>query len=500
MQESSLLEKFYKPLDLDMARFTRQFILSKDSDVIPQGWDRYEMEHWHLGVSELPVIDIENFAGENIGWCIGYPIHLKTPWTSKIVIDCHHNELINMDDVEKLYNDTGGRFILVLLTQKQGKFFLDPAGSLSAIYSTSEQTVASTPTLLGDKYEWEEELITALEMPESERWFPSGLTPKKGIRRILPNHYLDLNDWCVVRHWPPSISDLAVEDNINKNVSEITSCIKETIGIIAERYPIQLTITAGKDSRMVLACARDYLSKISLFTQSGDQETIDTHIASKLTQKLGLQHSLLPVKTATDEEILYWLYMTGHAIGGEIMNIHKTVEGYDRQSVVLNGVFGEVARAVYWKEEDTVATKITAKELLKRRDIPIEDRILSETEKWISELSDYNAFEVLDLFFLEQGEGCGESPKFYTNIYSKFGISPFNHRRVFHAIMKMPYKYRLSHQLPNDICQKLWPELLELPFNQYTGFKILTSKSKNTVNNTKHYAKRIAKKLLKRNA
>jgi hypothetical protein len=497
MQENILLNKYYRPLNIDPAEFTRQFFLSKNPELIPDGWKRYNKGQWCLGVSELPVLGVVNASGINIGWCIGYPIHNKNPWKSKIVINCEDDGIINMSSIEDFYHDTGGRFVLVLIMKKEAKLFLDPGGSLSAVFSTSEKTVASTPTLFGEKYDWDEEIIRVLNMPESELWFPSGLTPKKGIKRILPNHYLDLNAWRVARHWPRSSSDLTIEDDIDKNVSIISSCLIKTIGIVAERYPIQMTLTAGRDSRMVLACAREFMSKISFFTQSDNQETIDMHIAKKLAKRLGLQHSFIPIKTATDDEMLRWLYLTGHAIGGAIMKIHKTVESYDRQSAVINGIFGEVGRAYYCKKNDSIDMKITAEEIHERRQIPHHNRILSATEKWLSGLSGYNIFQILDLFFIEQGEGCGESPKFYTNTISLFGISPFNHRKIFKSMLKLPYDYRLSLQLPIDICLKQWPELLDLPFNEYTGIKNYLYKTrKSSFKSAKKITKKIAKKLL----
>lgn len=506
MQETNLLNKFYQPLSLNIASFTRQFILSKDSDLIPDGWNRYEKGQWCLGTSELPVLDIENTAGKDIGWCIGYPVNHKEPWTKKIVIDCQDSESINMIGVENFYIDTGGRYVLVLLTQKEEKFFLDPFGSLAAVFSTSEPIVASTPTLLGEKYSWDREIILSLNMPESGRWFPSGLTPKKRVRRLLPNHYLDLNDWSVVRHWPGASSDLAVDQDIDKNVSIITSCLKNMIGTIAERYPIQMTLTAGKDTRILLACARDYLSNIHLFTQSRDDETVDMHIASKLAEKLGLDHSFIPIRTATDDEMFRWLYLTGHAVGGVIWKIHKTMESFDPQRVVINGIFGEIGRARFWNKNDFLDMKISAVNLLKRDNLPYENRVLSEMDKWLSELSEYNTFGVLDLFTLEQKKGCWASPMFYANTFSRFAICPFNHRRIIQAMMKLPYEYRFRQQLPEDICLKLWPELLELPFNEFTGLKNYINKTKtyvtktkrSSVNSAKRFAKGIAKKLLPR--
>ena len=65
--------------------------------------------------------------------------------------------------------------------------------------------------------------------------------------------------------------------------------------------------------------------------------------------------------------------------------------------------------------------------------------------------------------------------------------------------MKLPYEYRMRQQLPIDICQNYWPELLELPFNEFTGFKNYLHKTKKYIKKTKRgcveFARKIKKKL-----
>jgi hypothetical protein len=55
------------------------------------------------------------------------------------------------------------------------------------------------------------------------------------------------------------------------------------------------------------ACARDCLSNIHLFTISGDDETVDKHIATKLAKKSGLRPYFLSIRSATGDEMLRWL-------------------------------------------------------------------------------------------------------------------------------------------------------------------------------------------------
>ena len=152
--------------------------------------------------------------------------------------------------------------------------------------------------------------------------------------------------------------------------------------------------------------------------------------------------------------------------------------GLEQDRVLLPGIGGEVGRAFYWRQTDSEDTTLSAEDLLSRAQMPFNNRILSETEKWLAELSGYNTFNILDLFYIEQRLGCWAAPQHYGNTTSLFEFSPFNHRRIFLAMMRLPYEYRMRQELTNDICRNTWPELLDLPFNKFTGFSHYIRKTK----------------------
>lgn len=454
-----------RPSGFNRGQCTRQFILTKDPDLIPEGWAQHARDEWHLGVHSLPVLDVEDSLGRKVGWCVGYPLHHKDPCPARITIELADGDALHAS-VDRLYEDVGGRFILVLLADGFGKIFLDPYGSLAAVFSTDQPTVASTPTLLGDSYDWDRELIEVLQMPTSGLWFPSGLTPKRGVRRLLPNHCLDLDDWRVTRHWPTSASDLSVQEDPEHGVVSIVSSLKRSIQIVGMSHPIQLSLTAGRDSRMLLACVREFLEAATFFTFVEKTETVDVQVASRLSERFKLDHALIPVQDASEEERIRWLYLTGHAVGGRIWEIHKTLENLDEERVLLPGMGGEIGRAYYWRGGDRAERMPSAAELLSRASFPVHRRTLRETEDWLTELSGFNRFNILDLFYLEQRLGCWAAPQHYGNLTSRYELSPFSHRRVLESMMRLPYGYRRRQRLADDVCRAQWPELLDVPFNR----------------------------------
>lgn len=492
------MDFYYDRVTLSPDNYPGQFILTKNRDFIPQGWSQVNVGQWYLGVLGLPVLDVETTSEHRIGWCVGYPITGEQKSECIITLRSLERNRIDMLAIENFYEHTGGKYILILLTRDEQSLFLDPYGSLAAVFSTTEPVIASTPTLLPE-HEWNEELIKALKMPKSGLWFPSGLTPKKGVRRLLPNHCLNLDNWSVHRHWPTSKADVTVEhdeDAAERNVDTIASSIKSSIGIVAAHYPLQLSLTAGRDSRMLLACTRDALQCASFFTFAEKNETVDTHIALRLATRFNLNHVFIPVQDASEAEMRHWLYLTGHSVSGAIWKMHKSLQGLDRNRVLLPGMGGEVGRSFYWRQSDEEDTVLSPKDLLERCGLPQDGEILLETSSWLSELSSFNALSILDLFYIEQRLGCWAAPQHYGNIVSLFEFSPFNHRKIFRSMMKLPYEYRRRQELAQDICLDSWSDLLMLPFNEFTGIKKYTGGIRNLAYRTLSPSYRVIKKAL----
>ena len=492
------MDRYYQPIPLDPHTFAGQFMLTKDAHRIPDGWQRQEQAPWILGTLKLPVMTVENLGHQVMGWCIGHPVHLDGSWPDKVTLRCQDHQSIDMAAVENFYEHTAGRYALVLLTQDAEKLFLDPYGSLSAVYSLKEPTVASTPTLLRADHAWDREMITVLNMPESGRWFPSGLTSRQMVRRLLPNHCLDLKAWRVSRHWPASNADLAVKENPQEGVSTIIASLQKTIGAITQKFPLQLPLTAGRDSRMVLACSREFLEQTTFHTFTEKKETVDMYIAARLAQRLNLNHAFIPFRDASDTEMRQWLYITGHCVSGFIWKTHKSLSALDPNRVLLNGMAGELGKGFYWRREDREQMRLSAKELVARFGLPSHARIVGEAGQWLAGVSSLNAFNILDLGYLEQRLACWAAPQHYGNQFAAFEVSPFNQRQIVRATMRFPYAYRRRKGLSRDICGTLWPELLELPFNEFLGIRNYIHKARKHLSKTTKSSVSTVKRGIKR--
>jgi hypothetical protein len=476
------LESFwFEDAAFQIAHVHGQYLLSRSPDRAPEGWEQHRRHGWTLSVANLPVVSLENTVGDQLGWCVGYPIVADDPRPRTLAVPTGRVDSLDPDSLEAFYERVHGRYVLIVLAEKEESLYLDAFGSLGTVYSQHEPIVASTPTLLGAAYGWNLPLIRALDMPESGHWFPGTLTPRVGIRCLLPNHCLDLIDWRARRHWPRDHRDLRPSPRVADTVNTICASLTQMIASVTSHYWTYLTLTAGRDSRMILACARAQLQAISCFTfRDGQAVTVDTHTASRLARRHRLDHFFLPIRHATNEELRTWLYLTGHAVSGAAWKIHKTLMDLDPEGAVLDGIGGEVGRGFYWREGDAPATRIAASDLLNRSGLPVDGAVADDITAWLNGLAGLTAFDVLDLYYLEHRLGGWAAPAYYGN-YGGFTcaryLSPFNQRAVFRGMLTLPYEYRWTKRLATDVCMNQWPELGELPFNEFTGVRSLLQKS-----------------------
>lgn len=470
-----------------------QYILCKSKNFIPQNFSVRELQGWYLGCS-IPVINIFTSESVHIGWLLGYPINLDGKLIKETLIFPHKREC-SPSNFEELIYGLGGRFVAILITTIDSRVYLDPAGSLATVWCEKQEIVASTTSLIPyiQGCENNEELIKSLEFPKKDIWFPFSLTSRYSIERLLPNHFLDIKKWSVVRHWP--LGEIEPTSNIENSILEISSILKNHINTIANEYPIYMSLTAGRDSRMLLACAKSLLNNIVFFTREMPDELakLDCEISPKIAKRFGLNHVILKYEVARETELKEWLYRTGYCVAGRVWKSVKTLKQLDPSRIFLPGLASEVGRSYYWNKYDTESSPLSESILLKKIHIPAIDEIEKRASQWLEGLPTKNSLTILDLLYIEQRLGCWAGPLHYGIVNNGFVLSPFVHRRIFEIMLSLPPEYKRNQFLPRDLISTQWSELLSFPFNEYIGIKKYFYIAKNTI-----YEKGIVKKFLKK--
>jgi hypothetical protein len=342
--------------------------------------------------------------------------------------------------------------------------------------ATNHSIKALTPTLIG-AVEFDTDLIKMVGIPDRDGWYPFGLTSKKGVERLIPNHYLDLVTWDSYRHWLSE--SIIINQDTTSAIREIARIIKRTIEAVTKEYSTYMSLTAGGDTRVMLACARDQLDNISFYTNKipGETGDLDSKVASQIAQRFNLEHKVLQAKQVTKQQEEDWLYRTGYCAAGGVLTYSATDYQLNPQCPVLIGKPGQVGEAAYYRKFGaTPNTKLSGEAIARflsmpEMHMPEMQEIISKANAWLLELLDYNVLTVFDLLHLEQRHGCWGAPQRYGNNWNVFQLYPLSHRRIFEFALSLPNSYRTKAKLRSDLISLQWPELLEIPINNYTGLK-----------------------------
>lgn len=486
-----------RPLDMP-----GQFLLAKAEVPLLASWSKQQIGpwilHWHPC---LPVTEIRSKVGIHVGWLMGLALStegIALPSVWHLPFDC--DEVAAADRFESELDSLGGRFAAVFLTSQNKRFYLDASGSLAAVYCQDRQAIASSCNLIPEIGDMHQDLVLvrAFELSQRDGYFPFGLTPWFHITRLLPNHYLDLSSWTTERHWPKSRMGDCI-GNPEETVRDIAALIEAFISGVAKLAPLQIPLTAGYDSRVLLACSRPSLPSIRFTTTAIPDFSARVDCASglRIAKRFDLDYAVLTWRDATSEEIEKWLYRTGNCVVDRITRGTATDEQLDPTRITLLGISGEIGRGYYWQPDDFPLRPLSCDELLRRFHFPAVDVVLDKASDWIDRLPASNLLEQLDLFAIEQRLGCWAGPSMYGPTRARFVTYPFNSKRVFEKMLNLPCNYRKEYRLPKDLIRLKWPELLEFPFNEPFGLLKLQSRTRRSLTNLRTAAGNLGARKIK---
>jgi hypothetical protein len=459
-----------------------QLVISRHDAAIPPTWINYKLGNFNLShCPSAPCSEIRNEYGQTLGYCIGHYLTEPGELLGKLDLLPHK---ITDESIEKFIGNLTGCFIVFIEVNGKPRIYLDPCGSSPVVYAPSEVVAATSPSLIpyGSDTQDNVELIDAVGVPYSKATFPLGITPRHGVFRLLPGHYLELDGWRAVRHWPKG--PFRENPDTSAAVSEIASILSKVVGGIARKYPIQMSLTAGQDSRMILACSRGYTDNISFFTYEipDDMGSLDSYLAKRMARRFKLDHQVILPERSSIPEREMWLYRTG-CVGGQMREIDfvPMFKNLDRGRAKLPGVVGEIARGYLWKKTGLTASTSKAdvwpRTLLQLAHAPETDELIGHVEQWCDALPCNNGLQLLDMFFIENSIGCMDSA--FNPAYAgmpAFELWPLNNRRILELMLSLPVDYRKEQRLSTDIINLCWPELLEFPFNKWDfTYKFLTA-------------------------
>jgi hypothetical protein len=412
---------------------------------------------------------------------LGYILDSEQPEASDL--DILKRLLATIGNGGTIYRSTyglGGRWILILDDGRKLTLFNDAAGLRQVFYTRDAATgavwCASQPIMLARLLNRSitseaENFIDSYEFRSNPefRW-PADGSPFEGIRHLLPNHALDIATGQCRRYFPDEELDELDPDSAGDRIGDQ---LRALILAAARRFELVISLTAGLDSRMVLAAARPIQNDIVVMTVrqiDKPDSHMDVGIAADLLDRIGLKQDIVSSSLILDDDFFQIFHKNArpaHYI--YLPDAFAIYKHYGLKRVAATGSVSEIGRLSFRRQLGKPETqKITAYDLARLQKMGRHPYAVRSFNRWLGSVDQSRSIPLLDLFEWEQGHG-----NWLAMCQAEFDIawqdifSPFNCRRILELMLSVPARFRTGpdHELFINIIASLWPELLEVPIN-----------------------------------
>lgn len=380
------------------------------------------------------------------------------------------DECAETDTLSELLNRTKyllGRFVCIKI-EKSGQIIVisDAVGSIPIYhYKAGENfAIASDSYTIAQNYNLRrsEKAIKIKQSAAEQHPLPYNMTMYDEIGIVTPNHYLDGRANKMVRYYPSQKVD---KWSFDKGAEETINVMEQVVARLVKEHNFSLPITAGVDSRALLALFKDHIKEIPLYTFYTEKTKgmQDIEVPKKITNALDLAYHPIEKKELPsdhlkqveeeldfqqNENILRNAYTLHHSelrntsfLAGDIIPIAKSNFGQNLSEKWVNATYLVTKTHNYSKENK------------------------KWVKKWMKDASNDYDVSLFDLFFWEQrlGRWLPNNAVNYDIYSDPFYI--FNCRYLIELWLSIPREERVNRSLHKEMINRKWPELLEFPIN-----------------------------------
>lgn len=415
---------------------------------------------------DLPVIHCRFADGTTAGFMLGEPVDILNlrPIEGELTFQKSIDPQTSVDEwVEDQIYQYAGRFVFVLVAAGLRRIYLDAAGSLAVVYDHERRIAGSTAASLLEPAEFVDrfdgDLFRSMKILNGG-WIPAGLTAHRGIKRLLCNFYLDLDDWSVHRHWPTKQFDVAPDPA--RCALSIGEIIRRTIAAYCAGGSVCMALTGGYETRLLLSLTKKLERPIDFVCFYSKRSDRDLILSQRLARSFGLRFRTLKFPAVSCEEANEWMARAGYCIGENRHTFAVTRELADFD-YFGGGVAGEVGRGFFWRPTDG-RTALSAEAVYKRLGLAPCKIVEEAVGSWFATLPFDDPLLVLDLAYLELRVCCWASVQAYSAVGPRH-VYPMVSRAAFSGMLSLPPSWRRDDNWLRLVINESWPELLTVPVN-----------------------------------
>ena len=410
---------------------------------------------------------------------LGYAIHIEhTDWNEQqILAHCPEDQA----ELEEYIKDLAGNFLILSHHPNSFLAYADAAAVLKLYYLKDDNGIlaaASDPKVLLAHFD-----VTLLKDEKALEYFNSEAFAKhpvylgdktrfENIKQLLPNHFMNFRSGEALRYFPTEPFSLKDVDEV---ALELKSILKRIVKAYKLRFSLKIGLTAGWDSRMVLAATKEVDVSTYTFQRKGMKETAtDIKIARKLAQKFNIKHSLLPLFKDERKSVQADLLDAFDLI--EKQRVKRLAAGFtqfNERDLTLVGTVSEICKNYY----DSVPIT-DGRSLAQASHYPLMDYVVEHFEEKFQELkevSEKTGYDLRDLAHWEQDISNFAAQSTFQTMQVVNTLSPFNCRRLIELCLRVDRQFRdkQRHELYKRYMLQAWPELLSIPVNPSLKRKLI---------------------------
>jgi hypothetical protein len=471
----------------------RQFILGPESPLADPAWTTTTVAG-RFCLASHPDLTVTQVAGSGAELTlVGAILDPDAPERSDgEVIEALLPAAIDEDALHQALRRMGGRWALFVAAEGGAPYvFHDPCGLRQLVHVPTQGGVwcASEPQLLARQLSLAADpaAMRFLDSPYArsyaEFWWPGTTTPFVGAVQLLPNHALELTTGRVRRYWPKTPWP---RQSLTDAAEEAAHLLQGIVEAAAFRFPLAIELTAGVDSRVVLAAARRTVNDAYVYTLTNPDLGLaerDAVAAEQLAVVAGVTHHRIACPSTMDPAFAAF-YCHNTATAHETWG--ATVEGllgqFPAEHVTLSGSCSEIARRGYRRIHPVDPAGLARLENMVTDPFP-----MTAIADWLADARQipFSSDEVLvELYYWEARLG-----RWLGSAHSEFDVAqetlaPFNCRAVAETLLgvDIPDRDPPASLVHKRIIELLWPELLAIPFNPMTRSQAVRAKLKARVN------------------
>ncbi len=371
-----------------------------------------------------------------------------------------------------------GRFAIIVAEPRRLRVLGDAAAMRTIFYRTDFGAVASHARLITE---------TAPAGLPCQYGFPGNLTPFADVKLLTANTLLDLPlgiAWrrpAVRRFWPRRAPAHCSAEQAAERVLAWTATAMRNV---AAGRTVRLALTAGLDSRVMLAVVKHSGVPFDTYTYDAAEQTeTDVAVARDLAARDGLRHTVVPCRPAEamQEALETATYANHH---------YRAVEPLaaffgDADTIAVTANLLEIGRAFYAKYADAAPpVSAPAMKALHLRAMTERVRALcGEWDGWGRQSraafrafladSDFNAargmIDPFDQFYWEHRMSAWHGLNMLERDFYAQAFIPFNAHAVWETLLGVPEDERRASAAFHRIIERVDPRLLEVPINPKRG-------------------------------